>query len=51
MNEWDFEDLLSSDHEVLEFLTRVRVEEPKTVAVPSLLDRRRPSLGGYVSSC
>lgn len=29
MSNWDFEDLLSSDHELLEFFTVVNVEEPK----------------------
>jgi ATP-dependent Clp protease ATP-binding subunit ClpA len=29
LSSWDFEDLLSSDHEMLEFFTRVNVEEPK----------------------
>lgn len=29
MSNWDFKDLLSADHEILEFFTRVDVEEPE----------------------
>lgn len=28
LSNWDYEDLLSADHEILEFFTRVNVEEP-----------------------
>jgi ATP-dependent Clp protease ATP-binding subunit ClpA len=29
MSSWDYEDLISSDHELLEYFTRVSLEEPK----------------------
>jgi ATP-dependent Clp protease ATP-binding subunit ClpA len=29
LNDWDFDDLLSADHELLEFFTRVKVVEPR----------------------
>lgn len=37
MSDWDYNDLLSADHNVLEFFTRVSVEEPKIEAAQDMV--------------
>ena len=45
MTDWDFDDLLSADHELLEFFTRIRVTEPKVKEAVEIVTQSAAALG------
>jgi ATP-dependent Clp protease ATP-binding subunit ClpA len=44
MYDWDFEDLMSADHELLEFFTRIKVAEPKVKEATDIVTRASAAL-------
>lgn len=45
LDDWDFDDLVSADHELLEFFTRVKVVEPKVKEAVEIVAQAATALG------